>query len=290
MSSPHEQLFLTHLPLLDAVVRLVAHRYRLSADEREELGAQVRLRMIEQDYLVLRRFEGRSSIRTYLTTVVTRLFLDERVKAWGKWRPSAVARRLGPQAVQLERLLTRDGLSIDEAVRVLSTGRDDVSVHELRTLAEQLPPRMSRREVTDDALEDMPTEEPDAERLAQRQDVQTTRRRLRDALSGAVTSLSPRERLLLRLRFEEGVTVAQLSRQLDEPQKPLYRTLERLLRTLRAHIVASGVSEADVSELFEGFSLVETWSDVSAPPGGTSDRAAVSIRRAHGSWDGGDAR
>ena len=44
--------------------------------------------------------------------VIQRLFLDARIAKWGKWRPSVSARRLGGVAVLLERLLTRDGLSL----------------------------------------------------------------------------------------------------------------------------------------------------------------------------------
>ena len=41
--------------------------------------------------VVLRKFEVRSSLRTYLTVVVNRMYIDGRVKQWGKWRPSAIA-------------------------------------------------------------------------------------------------------------------------------------------------------------------------------------------------------
>jgi len=44
---------------------------------------------------LLAKFEGRSSLRTFLTVVIQRLFLDHRISAWGKWRPSAEARRGG---------------------------------------------------------------------------------------------------------------------------------------------------------------------------------------------------
>ena len=40
---------------------------------------------------------------------------EARIAEWGKWRPSAVAKRLGPTAVLLDRLLTRDGRPFDDA-------------------------------------------------------------------------------------------------------------------------------------------------------------------------------
>src|SRR6202008_4136539 len=101
------------------VGRTIARRHQLSADEADELGSSVRLKLVENDYEVLRKFEGRSQLRTYLTTVVKRHFLDDRNARWGKWRPSAQARRLGPVAVLLDQFLTRDRLPFEEAVQAI---------------------------------------------------------------------------------------------------------------------------------------------------------------------------
>jgi len=54
---------------VDGVVRTIARRHRLPADEADELGSSVRLKLVENDYEVLRKFEGRSQLRTYLITV-----------------------------------------------------------------------------------------------------------------------------------------------------------------------------------------------------------------------------
>lgn len=53
-----------------------------------------------------------------LVAVVERLSLDFRVERWGRWPPSAVADRLGPAAVLLERLVTRDGYTLQEAMAI----------------------------------------------------------------------------------------------------------------------------------------------------------------------------
>ena len=91
-----EALFLANLPVIDSVVRHVCRRHHLSAAEADDFGSEVRLHIIERNYEILRKFEGRSSLRTYLAVVVQRLFLDYRNRIWGKWRPSAEAQRRGP--------------------------------------------------------------------------------------------------------------------------------------------------------------------------------------------------
>src|SRR3954470_2769307 len=108
--SDPERLFMAGQPMIRQVVAQVGRRYRLSPDETEELQSDVMLKLFERDYAVLRKFEGRSSLRTYLTIVVRRLALDRRVVAWGKWRSSAQARRMGPAAVYFQELTGREGL------------------------------------------------------------------------------------------------------------------------------------------------------------------------------------
>ena len=98
----YERFLLENLGTVERVVAYVARRHRLSRDEANELSSAVKLKLVDHDYEVLRRYEGRSSLRTYLTAVVIRLFLDDRVARWGKWRPSAQAKRLGAVAVLLD--------------------------------------------------------------------------------------------------------------------------------------------------------------------------------------------
>src|ERR1700730_10697811 len=107
--------FVACLGTVDSIVLALARRRGLSADDAADLASMVRLRMMVDDYAILRKFQGRSGLRTYLTVVIDRLFLDERVARWGKWRPSRQARREGPPAVLFERLVMRDGFTFEEA-------------------------------------------------------------------------------------------------------------------------------------------------------------------------------
>ena len=89
-----QTLFLTSLPVIDDVTTLVCRRHRLSGAEAEDFASQVRLHFIERNSDVLRRFEGRSSLRTFLSVVIQRLFLDDRNRRWGKWRPTGLGKEL----------------------------------------------------------------------------------------------------------------------------------------------------------------------------------------------------
>jgi ATP-dependent Lhr-like helicase len=82
---------------------------------------------------------------------------------------------------------------------------------------------------------------------------------VQSALDRARQSLPPMERLILKMRFEEGVAVSDIARALHLDQRPLYRTLERLLKTVGDTMKAEGISHADITALFDAPSM--EWSD-----------------------------
>jgi RNA polymerase sigma factor for flagellar operon FliA len=249
--------FLETLPLIEQTIRFICRRHHCRPDEAEDFGSLARLRLIEDDYAVLRKFGRRSSLRTYLVVVLGRVFLDYRRQRWGVWRPSAEARRLGPTAVRLDVLLYRDGLSLDEAVEVLRTNeRVAAPPAELRELAARLPRRVHRRIEGDEALAKLSV--PDAiEQRALRSEGEARARSLREALQAARAELPAEDALILRLRFQDDFTVARIAQTLGLQAKPLYRRIGRLLQDLRARLEARGFTSGD---LYEALGL-SAWDD-----------------------------
>ena len=111
-----EELFLASLETIDRAAAFVARRAGLSRDDADDLGASVKLALLENDYAALRQFEGRCSIGTYAASIAHRLLADERMHVGGRWRPSAEAKRAGDGAVLLETLVLRDRKPLDEAL------------------------------------------------------------------------------------------------------------------------------------------------------------------------------
>jgi RNA polymerase sigma factor for flagellar operon FliA len=226
--------------ILTRVVRDVARARRLSPDDAAEFEQTVHVKLLERKYDVFSRFRGESSLRTYLTSVVTRLFLDWRNSMYGKWRSSAAARRRGPHAVALERLIVRDGYSIGEAVQTLGVGCT-ASPDALEKLAGQLPGRTRRRVVGDDALANLPAP-PFVDPIAERDRKREASAALR-LLAGALDNLPSEDRLLLRLRYAGAHSVVSIGRMLHAEPKKVYRRLNRTLRRLRQSISAAGAME-----------------------------------------------
>jgi len=147
-----EEVFLENLGVIERICSFIGRRNHLSDDDTAEFTAEAKFRLIEDDYAIFRKYEGRSLLSTYLTTVITRLYHQYRIEQRGKWRPSAEARRLGDPAVVLERLITRDGLTLHEAVETLATGDSHVTRHDLEQMYLRLPSRPPRPVLVSDEI------------------------------------------------------------------------------------------------------------------------------------------
>jgi RNA polymerase sigma factor (sigma-70 family) len=246
-----------NLPLVNAVVADVARRHRVRGDALDEFRSQTFLKLVEHDYAVLRRFEGASSLRTYLTVVLQRVLLDYRNREWGRWRASATANRMGPVAVRLERLVTRDGLTPVEALASVGSSADvSECVDFVHALRRRGPVRGSRTTLGEDAipecLDSAPGPDVRIERREQTMRAAAVRRAVRDALR----SLPSEDHLLMTLRYRDGLSVAEAARVLELDAKPLYRRLERILNSLQAALCTDEVTGELARELAR-----ETWCD-----------------------------
>lgn len=71
-----------YMGLIYHVINHVAYArsLTLSAADVEDICAEIMLRLIDDDYAVLRRFKGQSSLPTYLTVITRRICVKELVK------------------------------------------------------------------------------------------------------------------------------------------------------------------------------------------------------------------
>jgi RNA polymerase sigma factor for flagellar operon FliA len=255
-----EALFQTNVDIIERAVAFVCASRRLGADEAEEFGAHVRLKLIDHDYAILRKFQGRSRLSTYLHTVIERLFLDYRISAWGKWRPSAEARRQGDVAILLERLLLRDGHPFSEACEVLRTNFGVKATQaQLDAIATRLPVRGRPRFEPDDALVMIPAPNRTVDDTAADRDRQTAADRVAAILGALMDRLDPQDALILALRFKDGRTVIDIATLMQLDYKKLFRRIGRLLRELRAELESAGIDAAVMREVLEAPEIEIDW-------------------------------
>ena len=241
-------IYSEHADTIESVLAYVRRAHRLSADDADEFSSWARLRLLEDDGAILRKFQGLSSVKTFLVTVIQRLFLDWRIKEWGKWRPTADARRLGPVAIELERLVLRDQVEFDQAVETLLSKSVAQSRDECHRIWGELPRRPGRHRAGEQALDSLPAAPAGGDPVAV-EEQHAAARRARLALTDAIPALSPQEQLISRMRDQDGFTVARIAQLIGEEQKPLYRRIDQILARLRVSLSAAGVTPDEVRGL-----------------------------------------
>lgn len=279
MATDGARLLEANLPDIQRITAQVCRRHGLLGDDADDFRSWALSRLVDADYAILRRFRGESSMTTYLVVVLNNLFRDFRNMRKGKWRTSAMARRLGSVAVALEKLVVRDGRSLAEAAGELrSRGMDGISERRLGELAALLPHRTPTRPVS--APPGVVAAVPSADRpdgALDRREAEERREAVMAGLEGALHGLPAEDRLLVRLRFLEGFTVAAVARTLGLEQKPLYRRYERVLSTLRQDLEARGIDERGVAALLEDPPPLDPGED-SEPAAGFHGMVSVKTR------------
>lgn len=244
----YQRLLLDHLDLIDQIVRTTGRRRHLSA-EQDEFAGFVRLRLVEDDFAVLRKFQHRSSLRTYLVAVIERLSLDFCIARWGRWRPTAAAERLGPVAMLLERLVTRDGHTLNEAIEIVQTGHaSGLSQRELRDIWGQLPARIKTTEVGEEAAATVASAQT-SDSTVEDADLQVSVARLERTLRSAFANVPDQDRVLVALRFDQDLSIAEIARLTGSSVPTLHRRLDRTIKQLRRALAASGFDPRDVAGL-----------------------------------------
>jgi len=249
-----ERLFLEQLGTIERVIRFASSRAGLRDADAEDFSSYAKVRLIENDYAILRKFEERCGFTKFISIVVHRISLDYRIHLWGKWHTSAEAKRLGPVAVELETILLRDGRTLPEALPLCQRLDPTLTLQTIEDLAAKLPKRTPRtRPVEIDAVDrelSIPADSVQQPMFAAKR---TTLSRSTGALvRSALDELPEDDRLLLRLRFGGDLNVAQIARVMKMEQKPLYRRIKRCLRELRRRLEASGITSDVAEEIMTG--------------------------------------
>jgi RNA polymerase sigma factor (sigma-70 family) len=247
---PLEKLFLANLDLIEKLAALAARQHHASVEEAEEFCSELKMKLIEDNYAVLRKFKEEASLKTYLTTVASHAFLDFRNRCWGKWRPSAAAKELGAVALRMEELLDKEGWSFEETCEILRTNHKvRESRWELEEIWKRLPTKTSRRMEGEEELEGVPAIGERPEEGILERELREARERVALILKKALDGLSPEDRLIIKLSVIENLKIVDIARTLNMKQKPLYRRREKILRKLRSDLEREGVRWEQVADL-----------------------------------------
>jgi RNA polymerase sigma factor for flagellar operon FliA len=246
-----EQLFLDHLSYIEKVATQTCRRCHLRKEEEEDFLGEVRLKIMADDYAALRKFQGKSTLKSYLAAVIKNQIRDFQNRLWGKWRHSELAKRLGDVATLLEKLL-RDGYTFDEAVQILRTNHKiEISWQELNEIAAKLPPRTPRHWEAEEVLKFLPSigDRPDTGIIEREK--RALRVRALEALQKALKSVPAEDQVIIKMQQWNRFTVAQISRVLNLDQKPLYKRIQKTLKHLKSEMERQGIRKEDIDDLLD---------------------------------------
>jgi RNA polymerase sigma factor (sigma-70 family) len=250
MSMDPRALFEANLSLIDRIAFRVATKGGLAGADVEDFVSDVRVELLDDDFAILRQWEERSALGTFLTIIAQRLLADWRRRSVGRWRPSAEARREGTAAVLLERLVRRHGRPLEEALPMVRAIDPSLSAANARALLDRLPDRMSPpRLVAIDAEMEIESRRDRADARAAEHEAQRLSEKTGRVIRETIASMPLEDRMIVRMRFASGLTIASISRMLRLPQRPLYRRIEAILSRLRAALGQAGVDAGSVEEL-----------------------------------------
>jgi RNA polymerase sigma factor (sigma-70 family) len=239
-----EAVLVEHLGFIQKVAFITCRQSGLQGADAEDFVSWLKIRLMEDDYAVIRKFRGDAKITTYLSAVVTRQLFAYLREQHGRWRPSVFAERLGPPADELEELVYREGFTLAQAGEKLRTeGRTTLSDLELARLLEQLPERQPLRPM--EVSQETVAESEDLSRADDRVNAaeeRVQRGAFHERLARVLEQLTPEEQVVVRMYFQEDYSVADVARALNVDQKPLYRRIPRLRERLRELLESEGIS------------------------------------------------
>jgi RNA polymerase sigma factor (sigma-70 family) len=245
----HQRLFTDNLEKIEKLVRISARRHHLSAVEQQDFAGYVHVELLKDDCATLRKFQNRSSWWTFLAAVIEKLALDFLIEKWGRWRPSAMAEKLGPVAVILDRLVHRDGHPLEEALEIVRAHHaGHLTPGELRAMWAQIPSRPRTTEVGEEAAAAVSSTDSSEMHVDDAERTQEIAR-LERVLLEVFQALAPQDRVMIALRYDHGLSAAEIAKVMNTSVPTLHRRLDRSLKELRARLSAGGFDPREISSL-----------------------------------------
>lgn len=248
------ELLEANLRLIEGIVERVCRRARIYDADADDFAATVKLKLVEDDYAVLRNYQGRSSLATYLRIVIERWLADETIREYGRWHPSTAATRMGAAAVLLETLVRRDRRTLDDALPLVRAIDANLTRADLERMLLEMPERRPRANVVTD-LENAPPaalltrESADTPlRVAEARDISARASRV---IREELRAMNAEDRTILRMRFAASVSISDISRMLRLPQRPLYRRIESLLGRMRKGLAHESIDGSAIAEVLD---------------------------------------
>lgn len=245
---PHDawQQFLTEY---SGLIYQAVHYFDADPENAADCFQFVCEQLIKDGAKRLRKFkgDGAATFPTWLRAVVRNLCIDWHRKQFGRTRPFRSVTRLSQFDQKVFRLVYEQNISVDESLSILASGFPNVTRANLDksrerienvltpnqrwTLSQRVAQKHSNGHGNIQGGEALISDYPDPAPSPESQIVENERRK---SLERALATLSPQERLLIRLRFEQDLTLDQVAKLLGlENAQRTDRRIKQVLEQLR---------------------------------------------------------
>ena len=222
----------------------------------------------KNDWQRLKNYKGQASFKSYLSVLVVRLFEDYSRKRFGRVRPPTWITRLGGIWPKLFVALCLERLKVDWAIEVVSQQEQMQTKKYIENAAYTLLGKIPHcgenaretsfdehdetcQEIRNDSnIQYRPHEEKESALVIaaifsvicgddQEVDISGIHQKFKDLR----VSLSPEERLLLKLHFQDGLNVTKAGMFLELSRFQVHGKMKRLMKRLRDEFDRVGLSE-----------------------------------------------
>ena len=265
LAEDHEKAWDEFLNGYSPLILQVVHLFERDHDRIEDCFVFVYERLKRDNLRRIRQFDagGAASFATWLRAVVRNLCLDWRRHRFGRPRIFRSIARLPELDQEVFRCLHHRRLRENETFHVvkalypsLTRGELGESItrinknlsHHQSWLLVSRNPRLESISVSSsnpgssDGDIDLPDRDPDPETRSARQESLT-------ALREAMSDLPPQQRLLLRLRYEQELSLGQIAHltQLSNPIA-VQRIIQSAIATIRGQLITKGITSVSVKD------------------------------------------
>lgn len=242
-----------HTHHVNEALRAIECSLRIRPEDRADFRHDAWIYMQEHKAALSRWLELSRLHHAYLRKALQRFAIAWLRKHTRRWRPSAAAKRRGAVAIEIERLVARDGWPLAQAIDCLHVKLGGtVSRRALDFAIDDLRLNPPLRVVTGVNLDGLPSSSmpPEAEFLGEEAAVK--RFRIAARLQAAYQALDLLDQRILALKFARGMTMAEIGRRLDASTDGVQKRYQRLKCKLRVRLAADGITPADVAAVLQG--------------------------------------
>lgn len=182
-------------PYIKLIESICLKRFNYT-EEGHECYVYVLDKLMENNYAMINAFQGRSTFKTYLFSIVTRLTIDFHRHRYGKTSKKSNPEQPAPKKNRLKivSIIDQENLSDEEHLGETVINREDEEV----------------------------------------------KKRLEGIVKSHLSELSPEDRLLLKMKYEDNFKVSEIAEILKQDQKKTYRKINTLLSSFKEEFLKEG--------------------------------------------------